>query len=249
MTSPDPFEDQLRNVLASQANVVTESRIAAIADRDYAPRTRRRAIPLLCAGVVATAAAVAAVVIVPLPAHDPSPGTVPDAAGPVTGSGVTDSPASESNWVELGGYRLSFPAGYQLGRADTNCTKDLHLSATEIRRLVTTPEPGCPLLVTSVVRSLPTQADRVRFSETHHIGSGAGSSYPDKVVTATIYLFGDGTTHVTTYVPAKLPDGSTVYVTVAGPPAGLDVRGSGRGPAYSLAQLVEFEQGVDVSRG
>ncbi|MGH8963552.1 MAG: hypothetical protein ACRDWT_20570 [Jatrophihabitantaceae bacterium] len=154
-----------------------------------------------------------------------------------TGTGGTRPTASahgpelSGNTIELAGYRIALPADYKLGKPDTNCTADLHLSADETKRLVTTPAPGCPLLVTSVERALPSGASKFSMGEGGHDGAIIASftGYTD-------WKAGQ------TYLPAKLPDGTTVYVTID----------TGTGKTFAVGdnlatQLMELEKGLRVS--
>jgi hypothetical protein len=141
------------------------------------------------------------------------------------------SPAQAGNAIELAGYRIALPANYKLGKTDTNCTSDLHLNADETKRLITTPAPGCPLLVTSVERTLPSDASKFSLSQGGHDGS----------IIASFTGYNDWKAGKT-YLPAKLPDGTTVYVTID----------TGSAKTFAVGdnlttQLMELENGLQVS--
>ncbi len=152
----------------------------------------------------------------------------------------TSSSTVDGNAIVLAGYKLALPADYTTGKVDTNCTSELQLSADEQKRLITTPTGGCPLLVTSVRRDLP---------------SGTIYEAPDTVCQSSD---GDmkagfiGGSAVNTgsgwevYLPAELPDGSTVYVTIdllAGK------EGSDNLPACDTltTQVAELAKGIEVT--
>jgi plasmid stabilization system protein ParE len=211
---------------------------AAGADTGSAGRRRRRIIGLASAAGVAAAAAAVVVTLVSAPAHSGSTSHEATGAGG-TGTRPTvaaHGPELSGNTIELAGYRIALPANYKLGKADTNCTADLHLSADETKRLVTTPTPGCPLLVTSVARALPPDASKNSFSQGRDDGTVVSFTTWSSEQTREVYL------------PTKLPDGTTVYVTLDG----SDVRPGQagvyfNGGLYSVRQLEEFEQGVKVT--
>ncbi|HEY3737800.1 MAG TPA: hypothetical protein VGL26_10185 [Jatrophihabitans sp.] len=143
---------------------------------------------------------------------------------------------SGGNAIELTGYKIVLPANYKIGKGDTNCTTDLHLNADETKRLITTPKADCPLLIKSVENSLP---------------SGALKLVLPAEVTFTIYVVVDGSTD-TVYLPAQLPDGSTVYVTVDPTTLKSWASADGSGVVYFMLsggagpQFVQLEQGMRV---
>lgn len=200
------------------------------ADTGSTGRPRRRIIALASAAGVAAAAAAVVVTLVSAPAHLGS-------TNEATGTGGTSPTASahgpvrSGNTIELAGYRIALPANYKLGKADTNCTADLHLSADETKRLVTTPAPGCPLLVASVQRTLPAGVDKFTIGQGDHAGN----------IVASFVGYQDWTAGEA-YLPVKLSDGTTVYVTID--------TGSAKHFAVGdnlTTQLMELEKGLQVS--
>jgi hypothetical protein len=188
------------------------------------------------AGVAAAVAAAAVVLALATSSHHQvvthaatSP-TSPGGGARNSGVVASDSPTVGANTIELAGYRITVPTNYTLGQADTNCTADLHLTADETKRLVTTPAPGCPLLVTSVQRALPPDVRE----------QGVDRRNLDGTITSVIAWWSQQTHEV--YLPTKLPDATTVYVTI-------DI-GTSRTFAVGdtlLTQLMELENGLQVS--
>lgn len=211
--------------------------------RSTRPQRRARASFVAPASGAVVVAAAVAVVISLSGSPRQSSQTTPDAAGPAptegdsSGTGPSASAigangnTDSDNAVELTGYRVLLPANYKTGNAavaaDTNCTKDLHLTADETKRAVTTPNADCPLVITSVVEDVPAGADKIPGS------NGLRTAYV--VITPST---------ATSYIPAQLPDGSTVYVNidwtvVDATDAALD---------QFRAQLVQLEHGLHVER-
>ncbi|MCL2780786.1 MAG: hypothetical protein FWD74_04745 [Actinomycetia bacterium] len=241
---------------------------------DRAPRSpgaagsRRRKVGLGIAGaaVLAGAAAVAAVVLASAPS-----GSAPPAANshPASQNTVRENPTSQAarssgasladdNRITLAGYQIALPEGFKVGTtdgADTNCTADLHLKPGETERMVTTPAGGCPLVITSVVRSLPADARHSFIAIAGQPGSAAtvgAAGQPGSDAIAKIYV---SVAQSKLYVPAKLPDGSTVYVTVQNVGFSLARTGDdtvlvqvdGSVSSYFVQQLQQLAAGMEVT--
>lgn len=202
---------------------------------------RRRLVGLSLASVAGVAAAAAAVVALTTglghsaTSHDAHSG--PTATGSSTGVPKTVRPTLAANTIELAGYQITLPADYQVGKAiaadDTNCSAALHLSADETKRLITTPSPGCPVLIASVERTRPPDANPFRIGRPGYHG--------------TVYGWTSDSTQQM-YLPVKLPDGTTVYVSLHGSTIGANQADFGfYGTDYNASQLAELEQGMQVT--
>jgi hypothetical protein len=232
MLTEQDFASALRDTLDDATGPMQPSTDLSAAVRGRLRSRHRRIVATRMAAVPLLAAVTVGAVTLWPQTHAPRP----DAAATPTPAGGHSAPTTNTSTpsIELAGYRLSFPAAYKLGAPDTNCTANLHLSADEKTRLITTPDAACPLLIKSVLSELPAGAikDEVRGTEgVRPDGSPAGSADPGR--SETYYrLTADG---ATLYVPAKLPGGDTVYVTVEWGTSGFDG-----------AQLVELETGLHV---
>jgi hypothetical protein len=195
MSPTDSIEDQIRDLFTTQATAVTAEQVAAVATGTYSGRKRHTGSLALTGFAVAAAAAAAAVLL-------SSTGTDHDTKHPGAAANspqTANSTAPATSSIVLAGYRVTLPATYKLGQADTNCAAELHLSPGEAKRLITTPAATCPLLINSVASSLPPGAEKIVTVARANGGS------------ADLYV---GGTPATIYLPAKLADATTVYVTL-----------------------------------
>jgi hypothetical protein len=172
----------------------------------------------------------------PASTHHPATSNGPNISANSRATARPVSPAPTNNTIELIGYRIALPDDYRVGKAavtdDTNCTTALHLSAEETKRLITTPTPGCPLLITSAQRTLPPDASPFRYGR------------PGDSTTVTGWM---SLSTYQVYLPAKLPDGTTLYVSLHGSTiaaSATDIALSGS--YYNLSQLAELEHGMHV---
>lgn len=213
------------------------------------PDHRRRSFGfgvVSAAGLAAAAAAAAAAVVLGSTHTHSSKGsdlTNEAPGGDPVGSGGPTVPQGSglpAHSIELAGYRITLPASYKVGKsavADAKCTADLNLNADEAERLITTPTPGCPLVIGSVQRTLPDDASKFTITQGDHAG----------VVVAAFIGYQDRNAGKT-YLPVELPDRTTVYVTLRGSTVSASHADVGLGGGYyTVQQLQQFEQGVRVT--
>jgi hypothetical protein len=264
------LEDQVRELFSRQSAAITEDRIAAVAGQDYYLPRKRRVWPLATTGIGVAAATAAVLLTVGGTANTPSAHhTANGAPSPSTDASIpapsTNPVAAPTNTIELAGYRIALPANYKVGKAaatnDTNCTKNLHLSAESSKRLITTPNSQCPVLITSVLKDVPAGAEKhVLPGCYYHAGAPEDSCDPDPGLTLTIYDVTEEGLVQAVYIPAQLPDGSAVYVTLdwastAGHVAAKDLaiaQSTSSGQVVVVGdrinQLLELEHGLHVER-
>ncbi|MEO6703679.1 MAG: hypothetical protein ABI140_19125, partial [Jatrophihabitantaceae bacterium] len=177
----------------------------------------------IAAPALAVAAGIIAFVSTAGPAAGPGPGL---SSRPASATPVAAGPAGRS--LKLDGYQLVLPASFRLVSPKPACLHDLNLNAGEQQRLFSTPDASCPLLIAAVQASLPASAYEVDI--TIHPTSGGPR-------TIKFYRVFDAKNQtLSSYLPAKLPDGRTVYVI-------LDPRLS----APADEQLLQLQQGLRVS--
>jgi len=195
---------------------------------DAADRRHRPARKIVLVGIaVASAAAIA----VPLAAfHHGAPQI--DANRPVGSPVVGTSPGTGNQRasIELAGYVVTLPAGYRLAPGATNCNKGIAPSSGT-RVIPPGSSKDCPLAIQSVVANLPAGTDA--WTVTVHVLSGQNTN-------VTVFVTRSGS-QVTTYFPARLPSGRTVYVSIGSGPTSVG------GPAVNIQQASELAQGLAVS--
>jgi hypothetical protein len=219
--------------LASGRNVV----MAAAGD----PRVRaRRASVGRKIAFAAVSAAAAAAIAIPLATADHQAARV-DAGRQPTGSqnvGPTSVGQDGRVSVQLAGYVVALPAGYRLAPAGaTNCNAGLS-PTTGTPVIPPGSANGCPLDIESVTARLPSNATPWEHTLVRVNATGSTST------TITLYVV-FAQPNVTLYFPARLADGSTVYVTIGA--HGVGASDTDIGHAINIDQASQLANGLTVA--
>jgi hypothetical protein len=219
--------------LASGRNVV----MAAAED----PRARARRVPVgRKVAFAVVSAAVAAAIAIPLATADHRAAPV-DAGRQATGSQHV-GPASVGQdgrvSVKVAGYVVALPAGYRLAPpGSTNCNATLS-PTTGTQVIPPGSANGCPLDIESVTATLPSNAARSDHTLVRVTATGSTST------TITFYMVLTRP-NATLYFPARLADGSTVYVTIGA--HGVVAGDTDVGHAIDVEQASQLANGLTVT--
>lgn len=224
----DQLEADLRAVLADQAATVPADAVERVSSRNYHPRSRRALVSMTSgATLVAAAAASIFAITVTRGAHT-APGASRD--GSASGDGQHQTALGEENVVQLAGYTVALPTGYHhVNGATRSCSSELDLISGDRTRLISPISGSCPLVLRSVIMTLPAGARRQSILSAPATTTGA----PGAVVFYTTVDAGSGTT---AYFPAELAGGKTAYVSI----------GYGHS-TINIQQAVELANGLSVT--